>query len=464
MDAVDGFALVALVLTAAALAAGIVERAPLSFPMLFLGLGLLLGGPLDLLSLTADSDVLEIMATFTLALVLFLDAVNLEVKEVRGDWLVPALALGPGTLLTVAGVAAAASWLLGLELLPALIVGAVLSSTDPVVLRDVLRDRRIPRPVRRALSVEAGTNDLIVLPIILVLVAIATEEAGSAREWAVFALQLVVLGPAVGAAVGTAGSWLMARADERYGIRREYQALYGVGLVLVAFAAGHGAGGDGFLAAFAAGAAVTLLNFRLCDCFLEFGQVIAEMAMLAAFVLFGATLAGLLPDVRIGAALVLAGVAIVVVRPAAMTLVLRIERAGLSREARRFIAWFGPRGLNSLCSDCWCSTTASPTARNCSGSSASWSSRRWSCTACRPRRSPRPTPAGSRPPPSPRNGSRPPAACSPATSGTCPASPPMPLPMPSPAPSPPTARPPSSTYGRVQATPATGSRCRGPSA
>ncbi|MGH9222573.1 MAG: cation:proton antiporter [Acidimicrobiales bacterium] len=348
MDAVDGFALVALVLTGAALAAGIVERAPLSFPMLFLGLGLLLGGPLDLLTLTPESDVLEVMATFTLALVLFLDAVTLEVDEVRGDWLVPALALGPGTLLTVLGVAGAASWLLGLELVPALLIGAVLASTDPVVLRDVLRDRRIPRSVRRALSVEAGTNDLVVLPTILVLVAVATEEAGSAAEWAMFALQLLVLGPAAGAAVGAAGSWLIDKADERYSVRREYQALYGIGLVLGAFAAGHAVGGDGFLAAFAAGAAVTLLNRRLCDCFMEFGQVVAEMAMLAAFVLFGATLVGLFDEVRVGAALALAGVAIVVVRPLAITIVLRIERAGLSREARRFIAWFGPRGLNSL--------------------------------------------------------------------------------------------------------------------
>ena len=42
-ELVTGFALVAIVLTVAGLASGIVERAPISFPMIFLGLGFLLG-------------------------------------------------------------------------------------------------------------------------------------------------------------------------------------------------------------------------------------------------------------------------------------------------------------------------------------------------------------------------------------------------------------------------------------
>ncbi len=347
MDIVHGFGLVALVLTVSALLAGLVERAPLSFPMLFLGLGFLLAD-VDLLHVSPESELLEGVAIFTLALVLFLDAVNLEIEEVRGDWLVPALALGPGTLLTIAGVAAAASWLVGLELVPALLVGAVLSSTDPVVLRDVIRDRRLPRSVRRALGVEAGTNDLVVLPIILVLIAVANQEAGTAAGWAWFGVQLAVLGPVVGGTVGALGARLMTVVDERHPIRQEYQALYGVGLVLAAFALGDAVGGDGFLAAFAAGAAITFFNHRLCTCFLEFGEVVAEMAMLLAFVLFGAVLREVIGLAPMPEALVLAGIAVLGVRPLVMTALLRIEHARLSREARLFIAWFGPRGLNSL--------------------------------------------------------------------------------------------------------------------
>ena len=243
---------------------------------------------------------------------LFLDAVNLELTELRRDWLVPVLVLGPATLLVIGLLAGVGMLLLDLPVILALLLGTILASTDPVVLRDVLRDRRIPRSVPRALSVEAGTNDIVVLPILLVLIAIAHANLGGPAAWLGFLGQLFVLGPAAGFAVGAA------------------------------------VGGDGFLAAFAAGLAVTVVNQTLCDCFLEFGQVIAEMTMLLAFVLFGALLSTMLGQVPLLATLILAGLAIFVIRPVAVRLVLWLGRAGLSRHARQFIAWFGPRGLNSL--------------------------------------------------------------------------------------------------------------------
>ena len=180
------------------------------------------------------------------------------------------------------------------------------------------------------------------------LIAVANREAGSVAGWAVFAFKLALIGPVAGAVVGALGAWLMTKADERYAIRQEYQALYGIGLVLAAFAVGDAVGGDGFLAAFAAGAAITFFNHRLCSCFLEFGEVVAEMAMLVAFVLFGALLWDVIGLAPLPEALVLAAIAVLLVRPLVMTALLRVEHARLSRHARLFIAWFGPRGLNSL--------------------------------------------------------------------------------------------------------------------
>jgi sodium/hydrogen antiporter len=122
-----------------------------------------------------------------------------------------------------------------------------------------------------------------------VLIAIAYADLGGRAEWLGFLGQPLVLGPAAGFAVGAAGSWVMGWVDERFHIRPEYQSLYGIGLVLGAFVTGEAAGGDGFLAA-SAGLAVTAFKQTLCNCFLEFGQVIAETTMLVAFVLFGAVL------------------------------------------------------------------------------------------------------------------------------------------------------------------------------
>lgn len=343
------FALVAVVLTVSALAAGLVERAPLSFPMIFLGLGFILGPHgFEVMALDLHSPVLETVATLTLALVLFLDAVNLEFARERHEWLVTALSLGPGTLLIVGIVASAGILLLDMSPVIAFLLGAVLSSTDPVVLRDVVRDRRLPSSVRQALKVEAGTNDVVVLPLVIVLAAVGRGDVGGTGDWVLFALQLLVIGPAAGFAVGAIGSELMLRADKRFGIRREYQALYGIGLVLGSYAAGEAVGGDGFLAAFAAGFAVTILDQELCDCFLEFGEAAAEMAMLLAFVMFGVVVSQSLGLLPFWPTLALAFVTIVVARPLSLGLLLSVRGVALSSFARAFIAWFGPRGLNSL--------------------------------------------------------------------------------------------------------------------
>ncbi|MGH2732486.1 MAG: cation:proton antiporter [Actinomycetota bacterium] len=349
MDLLSGFGILAVILTLSALLAGIVERAPLSFPMLFLGIGLLLGPRfVDVLRLGPHAPALEIVATLTLALVLFLDGINLELAGKRRDWLAPVLALGPGTLVTAGVIGLGATWLLDLDLLPALALGVVLSSTDPVVLRDVVRDARVPGSIRHALSVEAGMNDIVVLPALLVLLALITRDIAGPAEWLSFVARIFVLGPAVGFVVGAVGSWLIERADAAFGIRREYQSLYGLGLVLGAYGAGVAVGGDGFLAAFAAGASITALNRTLCDCFLEFGHAAAEMTMLLAFVLFGAVLSTLTDAVAPLPSLALGIVAILVARPLVIAALLSLRPVAMSRSARVFIAWFGPRGLNSL--------------------------------------------------------------------------------------------------------------------
>ncbi len=346
-DFLTGFALIAVVLTVTALASAFVERSPISFPLLFLGLGFALGERgLGLVEMGPDNGVLEVVATLTLSLVLFLDAVKLRVDEIDRRWLVPVLILGPGTALIIVLGAVPLALLLGFSWVVAFAGGAILASTDPVVLREIVRDGRIPRSVRQILKIEAGANDIVVLPVILVLIGVAQSQLTGAAGWATFLAKLLLVGPAIGFAIGGLGSWLMARIDAYMGVRHEYQALYGIGMVLAAYTAATAAGGDGFLAAFAAGLAVVALNQRLCDCFLDYGETTSEMAMLLAFVLFGAVLSGIIHTVPVAASLGLAALVIFAIRPGVLALVL--SRARMSWGAHAFVSWFGPRGLNSL--------------------------------------------------------------------------------------------------------------------
>ena len=346
-DLLTTFALIAVVLTIAGLASGLVERAPISFPIIFLSLGFLLGEHgLSVLMLGPENPLLESVATLTLALVLCLEGVRIGNESMEGAGAVPVLSLGPGTLIIVSVVAAGSHFVLGTSMVESLLLGTILASTDPVVLRDVVRNGRIPRSVRQALNIEAGTNDVVVLPMLLILIAVANAEASGVADWALFSVQVLLLGPAVGFAVGAAAAWLMSQAIERYAISEVYQSLYGIGTVLLAYVSAQSLGGDGFLAAFAAGFAIAVLNLDLCQCFLDYGETTSEMAMLFAFILFGVVVSSLFVEVPLVPALLLALVVIFVARPLAIWVVLR--GTAVSNAAKAFIGWFGPRGLNSL--------------------------------------------------------------------------------------------------------------------
>src|SRR3712207_3841065 len=128
-----------------ALLAGVIDRAPVSFPMIFLTLGLLLGqGTSGVTDIDLDSDHLRTVAFATLALVLFLEALSLDLRHLRRYWVVPALTLGPGTIAVIVLTAVAGMAIVGLDPVIAFLVGAILASTDPVVLRDISNDDRIP--------------------------------------------------------------------------------------------------------------------------------------------------------------------------------------------------------------------------------------------------------------------------------------------------------------------------------
>jgi len=72
-------------------------------------------------------------------------------------------------------------------------------------------------------------------------------------------------------------------------VRRDYESLYSLGIAFTAFAAAETVHGSGFLAAFAAGMTIAALDVELCDCFVEYGAVTAEMLLLFTFVLLGSS-------------------------------------------------------------------------------------------------------------------------------------------------------------------------------
>src|ERR1044072_3609186 len=161
---VVGLAIIGIVIIVSALLSGLVDRGGLPQGAGFIFIGAALGPPgLGVFHATLTSPVLRVVPTLSLAMVLFTDAVTLNTKEVRRRAGLAFRMLGPGTILCAALTAVAAWWLLGIPPGPAAILGAALASTDPVLLRGLLRRPDIPSEARLALQLESGLNDVVLL-------------------------------------------------------------------------------------------------------------------------------------------------------------------------------------------------------------------------------------------------------------------------------------------------------------
>jgi len=344
---IASLAIIGVVVIISALLSGLIDRSGLPQVAVFLALGAALGPfGLSLLNISIDSPALRVVAVLSLALVLFTDAVSLNINVVRRHSGLAFRLLGPGTLLTAGLLGVAGWWLLGLSVPAATILGAALASTDPVLLRGVLRRRDIPEDARQPLQLESGLNDAVLLPV--VLVALAFIEPGNLLTGASFAklgLDLFILGPGAGILIGLVGVAALDLIRKRLGIRRDYESLYSLGVAFTAFAAAESVHGSGFLAAFAAGLTIAALDVELCDCFIEYGAVTAEMLLLLTFVLLGSSLIWSGFTIINGPVLLFTAIAVLIRTPVYLLSLLGTE---VDTRGRLLIAWFGPRGLSSL--------------------------------------------------------------------------------------------------------------------
>jgi NhaP-type Na+/H+ or K+/H+ antiporter len=350
---VTSVALIGIVIVVASLLSGAIERTGFPLVAIFLLIGVAIGPwGFGIEDVGFHSPALHALAMLGLALLLFSDAVTIDTKQLRTRGRMIWRLIGPGTLVPATITAVAASMLLGLSAPAAAIVGAALASTDPVLLRTVLRSKALPETPRIALRLETGMNDAVLLPIVVISmlllprgIAGVTTGVGGGKTVGESLLGLFVLGPGLGALVGGVGISLLASIRSRIGVRRDYESLYALGLAFTSFAIAEAVGGSGFVAAFVAGLVVAAKDIELCDCFLEYGEATAEMLLLLTFVALGMSLIwiglGSL-DLRI----VLFAVISLIARP--VVLYPMLKGLNLDIRDRRLIAAFGPRGLSSL--------------------------------------------------------------------------------------------------------------------
>ncbi|MEV6308626.1 potassium/proton antiporter [Streptomyces sp. NPDC051840] len=258
------------------------SRSGLPSLLLYLGIGIVMGqdGIFDVKF--DNAELTQVIGYAALVVILAEGGLGTKWKEVRPALPAAAVLSTVGVGISVGVTASAAHYLVGLDWRQALIIGAVVSSTDAAAVFSVLRKVPLPSRITGVLEAESGFNDA---PVVILVVAFSA--AGPVEHWYVLvgeiALELAI-GAAIGLAVGFLGS---------FGLRHvalPASGLYPIAVMAIAvsaYAAGAMAHGSGFLAVYLA--AMVLGNSKLphWPATRGFADGLGWLAQIGMFVLLG---------------------------------------------------------------------------------------------------------------------------------------------------------------------------------
>ena len=371
---------VGAVLVLMALAGSVLKRLPLSSAMFYMAVGLALGpGGLALLRVDVIDNAALLERITEVAVIISLFSAGLKLRLPLRDraWRPTIRLASIGMVATVACLALAGMFILGLSPGAAVLLGAVLAPTDPVLASDVQVEHAHDREqVRFSLTGEAGLNDGTAFPFVMLgLGMLGLHELGMSW-WRWFAIDMVW---AVGAglAIGTACGTLIGRLVIY--LRREHREAVGLddflalGLIALSYGGALLIHSYGFLAVFAAGLALRRIERHhsgdaappdvqaaahateddathpekapavMAEAVLGFNEQLERLGEVAIVLVIGAALA--LVEWTAASALFAAAL-FLLVRPLATFVSLAGTHTSLGQ--RTVIAWFGVRGVGSI--------------------------------------------------------------------------------------------------------------------
>lgn len=348
---------------AAAVLPRVVSKRPLSLPMVFLAAGVLIELlPVGVPSVDPVRHRLWVEHTTEVCVIVSLMGAGLAIDRPFAwrRWSTTWRLLGITMPLTVAVVALLAWGLLDWPPAAALLLGAVLAPTDPVLAGEVrvgepLGTERDEDEVRFALTSEAGLNDGLAFPFVYAAVALAAAagtgwSADWIGSWALTdLLGKCAVGLAVGGGVGWVLGWMFFRARTRaLRLSEHMEGFVTLGATFVSYGIAEVLHGYGFLSVF-----VTACVIRAAERSHGYHKVLHEFTeqierLLTAVLLF--LLGGYLVDGALSAltwaGAVVGVLVLLVVRP--LTGWLAQARTAVAKKERAVVALFGIRGIGSL--------------------------------------------------------------------------------------------------------------------
>ena len=305
----------------------------------FLALGMLLGsdGPGGIEF--DDAELARTVGVAGLAAILFEGGLSTSWRRLRRVAV-------PATLLATVGVVAstlltgvAAYYLFDLSWLESVLLGAVVASTDAAAVFATLRFTHIRRRLARTLEAETGLNDPVAIALTIGLIAWIEEPDLGFSDLVVSVLEQLGIGLVIGVGLALVALWLFARLPHSIG---SFAPVASVAAGALSFGIADVAGGSGFLAVYLVGLAVGSTPSRHRSQLVAFHEGLAFLAQVTMFVVLGLLVFPReLPEVAL-AGLALAGLLMVVIRPAAVWLSTALS--SFTARERLLLGWAGLRG------------------------------------------------------------------------------------------------------------------------
>lgn len=367
---VAGLALIGLVVLLASILPDLLADRSLSPPLVFVAIGavafsLPVGFPeLDPL---AQGDLTEKLAEFVVIVSLMGAGLKIDRPFALGTWATTWRLLVVTMPLTIVGAALLGWWSLGFVPATALLLGAVVAPTDPVLASDVQvgppgegedvaddhhDDRKHEHEVRFALTSEAGLNDGLAFPFTYAAILVAGAGFGGADwlgTWAsTYVGYKILVGTVCGLVLGYLFAELLFRFSPTSQLARTVEGTEALGGILLVYGLTELLQGYGFIAVFVAALLVRHRerSHEYNEALHDFSEVTERLAMAVLLTLFGGVLvSGLLAPLTVEATVV--GVAIVfVLRP--IVGLIGLLGAPIDRDELATISFFGVRGIGSF--------------------------------------------------------------------------------------------------------------------
>jgi cell volume regulation protein A len=321
--------------------------------VVFLLVGMLLGSSVwGLVDIKADSAINQLILIFGSSYILFDGGASIRLKVLKEVWVTIVVIATVGVLITAAITGAAAWYFLGVPAIVALLLGAVLASTDPATLVPIFKQIKIKERVAQTVMSESAFNDAMgaILTFTVLAVAMGAGEF-SAGDALADLLKQSFLGILIGGTLGYMAAFLIAH--EKFGFLAEYAPVVTLMAVIGAYMGADGMHASGFMAVFVFG--IMLGNQES----LGFKRMHHDEAILEDFIMTTALIMRMFIFILLGAQVdfglmnqyIIAGAAVVVVfmlvaRPVTVFMcALPDRRAKWSFKEMLFMCWTRETGV-----------------------------------------------------------------------------------------------------------------------